>query len=97
MHRAITGTLKRKFVGLVRTGCSSTNVKVEANDEAAATKLLKVQYGTENIIEVCGEDESNDLDQMSQAESGVGRAVMLNFRSVAASVAQWMLRGSFKK
>jgi hypothetical protein len=71
-------TRKRVFIGVERTGGSATNVKLKAKDEAEATKLLKAQYGRENIIEVRADDGRNNSDQTSKAESDVGRAVTLN-------------------
>jgi hypothetical protein len=53
-----------------------TSISVEAKDESCATKALQAQYGTENIIEVRGADESEGEAQMSQAEADIRKAVM---------------------
>jgi hypothetical protein len=63
----------------------------------AQTKALQAQYGTENIIEVRGADESEGEAQMSQAESDIRKAVMRSLPKAFFAFAKWMLLGSFRK
>jgi hypothetical protein len=90
-------TQKRKFVGTVRVGKSSTEIEFENTDEMAVTELLELLYGTENIIEVRAADESDGPDQTSQAESDVGKRVTRNLWAVLGSVTKWMMLGTFKR
>jgi hypothetical protein len=94
---AMSKTQMRKFVGVVREGRGSTSVQVEARNEAAATKLLEVRYGTENIIEMRAAGESENAGRMSRAESEMGKAVTLSVAKIWVSVAKWVLRGAFKR
>ena len=87
---------KRSFIGVVRTSGSLASVRVDAEDELSATKSLQDRYGTENILEVRGED-GEDSEVMSQAEADIRKSVMIRLPAAWFAFAKWVLRGSVRK
>lgn len=85
------------FVGVVREGGRTTKIRIEAASEAAATKRLATQFGTENIIEVRPAGDSDISGRVSRAESEIGDALKLELATIWVSVAKWVLRGVFKR
>ena len=93
----MTQTGNRRFIGIVRTQGSSTRIFVEAWDESSAAKALQARYGTENIIEVRGGEESELPERMSQAEADVRNKVMLGLPAAWFAIVKWVLLGSLRK
>jgi len=90
-------TGKRSFIAIVRTEGSSMSIPVEARDESSATKALQARYGTENLIEIRGVEESENPEQMSQAEVDVRNKVMLGLPAAWFALVKWVLLGSLRK
>jgi hypothetical protein len=88
---------RSNFLGTVRAGKSSTQIEIESTDEAAATRLLELLYGSENVIDVRAVGEDASSDQVSQAEIDVSNAVSRDLRSAFVSVAKWIIRGAIKR
>jgi hypothetical protein len=90
-------TGKRSFIAIVRTEGSSMSIPVEARDESSATKALQARYGTENLIEIRGVEESENPERMSQAEADVRNKVMLGLPAAWFALVKWVLLGSLRK
>jgi hypothetical protein len=90
-------TGKRSFIAIVRTEGSSMSIAVEARDESSATKALQARYGTENLIEIRGVEESENPERMSQAEADVRNKVMLGLPAAWFALVKWVLLGSLRK
>jgi hypothetical protein len=90
-------TGSRRFIGIVRTQGSSTRISVKAKNESSATKALEAQYGTENIIEVQGAEESEHPERMSQAEADVRKKFILGLPAAWLAFIRWVLLGTFRK
>jgi hypothetical protein len=93
----MSDTGKRRFVGVVRTQGSSTSIPVEAKDESSATKALQARYGTENIIEIQGVEETEHPEGMSQAEADVRNEVRRALPMVWLAIIKWVLLGSLRR
>lgn len=73
------------------------SIPVEARDESSATKALQARYGTENLIEIRGVEESENPERMSQAEVDVRNKVMLGLPAAWFALVKWVLLGSLRK
>jgi hypothetical protein len=93
----MSDTGKRRFIGVVRTQGSSTSIPVVAKDESSATKALQARYGTENIIEVRGVEESERSERLSQAEADVRNSVIRALPVAWLAIIKWVLLGSLRK
>jgi hypothetical protein len=93
----MSDTGKRRFIGVVRTQGSSTSIPVVAKDESSATKALQARYGTENIIEVRGVEESERSERLSQAEADVRNSVKRALPVAWLAIIKWVLLGSLRK
>jgi len=93
----MSDTGKRRFIGVVRTQGSSTSIPVVAKDESSATKALQARYGTENIIEVRGVEESERPERLSQAEADVRNSVKRALPVAWLAIIKWVLLGSLRK
>lgn len=73
------------------------SIAVEARDKSSATKALQARYGTENLIEIRGVEESENPERMSQAEADVRNKVMLGLPAAWFALVKWVLLGSLRR